>query len=108
MTSRFDAGGLLSTDVELVDLGSHHGLRIEGTVVRRTLRIGLGGRRGLRIEIARARPTSIRAIGPAGEQVQRLPANPDPWLETVQRVAALTVAAALLRWALPSRGRFLG
>lgn len=106
MNDQFEAGGLFSTDIESVDLGRHHGIQLHGEIVRRRLRIGVGGRRGVRIELARARPTSIRAIGPAGESVHRLPANPDPWLEAAQRLIALTVATSLLPWMLRRRSRF--
>lgn len=105
MTQPFQAGGLITTDHEAVDLGVHHGVQLEGRVVRRTLRIGVGGRRGVRLELARARPTSVRSIGPGGDVEERLPTNPDPWLEAAQRLLALTVASALLPWLL-RRSRF--
>lgn len=98
MNEQFGAGGFFTTEIDAVDLGEHHGLRLEGRVQRRTLRLGLGGRRGVRIELARKRPTSILAIGPAGETVHRVPSNPDPWIEAAQRLVALTVATSLLPW----------
>jgi hypothetical protein len=96
MNERFDAGALISADTQAVDLGDHDGVQLEGRVVRRRLRIGIGGDRGIRIELTRLRPTSIRAIGPGGDVVHRLPANPDPWLEAAQRLIALTIVSAIL------------
>ncbi len=106
MRERFDAGGFLSTDVESVDLGRHHGIHLEGEIVRRRLRIGVGGRRGVRIELGRARATSIRAIGAEGDIVHRFRPNPDPWVEAAQRLVALTVATSLLPMVLRQRSRF--
>lgn len=104
MNERFEAGGLFSADLEAVDLGEHDGVQLEGQVIRRRLRIGIGGARGVRIELARLRPASIRAIGPAGDVVHRLPPSPDPWLEAAQRLVALTAVSMLVPWLL-RRGR---
>lgn len=123
MNEHIEAGGLLTTTVETVDLGEHHGAHLEGRVTRRTLRIGFGGRRGLRLELARVRATSVLVRGgagvqtPGGEAVQTpggvggqwprgegeelvriVPVNPDPWIVTMQRLLALTVLSAILPW----------
>ncbi|MDA0353076.1 MAG: hypothetical protein O3A10_12805 [Chloroflexi bacterium] len=106
MNERFDVGGLLTSDSESIDLGEHHGHRLEGRVERRTLRLGIGGSRGFRFELARARATSIRIDGPTGELVQRVPANPDPWLAALARMAAMALATALLPWLFRRRHGF--
>jgi len=111
MNDRFEAGGLLTTDHESVDLGEHHGTRLEGRIERRTLRIGIGGRRGLRLELARARPTAVSvtaalADGSTSEVVHVVRPNPDPWIVTGQRLLVLTVASALLPWLWRRRAGF--
>jgi hypothetical protein len=97
-------GGLLTTEVESVDLGEVDGVQLEGRVERRVLQIGVGGRRGLRFEIARLRPTAVQSTSATGVMVHRLGPNPDPWFETAQRLVALTVATALLPWLLRRMG----
>ena len=100
MNARSGAGGLFTTEIEAVDLGEHRGMRLEGRVERRVLRIGIGGRRGFRLELARRRPTAVQVSSPAGIEVRRIPANPDPWIATAQRLIALTVATTILPWLL--------
>ena len=53
MASHSGIGGLLTTEVETVDLGEFDGVRLEGRVQHRVLQIGIGGRRGFRLEMYR-------------------------------------------------------
>lgn len=96
MAARFDAGGLITTETEVVDLGLHHDIQLSGLIERQTLRIGFGRDIGIRLELARSRPTSVVATTTGQEVVHRLPANPDPWVVFGQRVLLISVVAWLL------------
>jgi hypothetical protein len=103
MTLEGGAGGLLTTTVEAVDLGTHGLYHLEGQVRRRTLRLGAGGRRGFRLELARARPTTLQVTGPDGVETHRISTAADPWLATLWRVVALAVASEVGGWWLRRR-----
>lgn len=96
MTTRFDAGGLITTETEVVDLGRHHGIQLSGLVQRQTLRIGFGRDVGIRLELARSRPTSVTATTDGQEVVHRLPANPDPWIVLGQQLLLISAVGWLL------------
>ena len=98
MNAQFGAGAFLTTETEKIDLGEHYGIRLEGRVQRRMLRLGLGGERGFRLEIARSRATSISASSGTPVQVHRLAANPDPWIEATQRLVVVAIVSTLLPW----------
>lgn len=95
MDERIRAGGLLTTETEEVDLGEHAGVQLTGHIERRILRVGLG-LFGLRLELAHARAASIEASGPRGIEVHTVPANPDPWVTTAQRVVLFAILTELL------------
>ena len=96
MNASVDAGGLLTTETREIDLGEHEGVRLSGHIEQRMLRIGFGRGGHFRLELTRERPMLIRATGPAGSKDHWLPANPDPWLEAVQRIALVAVVTALI------------
>ena len=96
MNERVRAGGFLTTESSEIDLGEHEGVHLSGHLERRVLRIGFGGRRGLRLEFARTRPTAVEASSLAGVEVHRLRPAPDPWIEAAQWLVIVAVATALI------------
>jgi hypothetical protein len=96
MDAPFAAGGLITTETEVVDLGLHYDVQLSGVVERRILRIGFGQGPGIRLELARARPTSVVAVTAGQEVVHRLPANPDPWIVLGQRLLLISAVGWLL------------
>jgi hypothetical protein len=96
MDAPFAAGGLITTETEVVDLGLHHDVQLSGIVERRTLRIGFGRGPGIRLELARSRPTSVVAVTGGQEVVHRLPANPDPWIVLGQQLLLISAVGWLL------------
>jgi len=102
MEQPFGAGAFLTTDVEHVDLGEHHGTRIRARVERRLLRIGFGTGAGFRLVVGRTRPTRLHLS--RGTRVANLPfpAARDPWLQTAFRLAIVTVATFTLRLIAPA------
>ena len=104
MQQPFGAGALLTTEVEHLDLGEHHGTRIRARVERRLLRLGFGDRAGFRFTLGRARPTSLQLA--RGQRTATLPVSVprDPWLHTVIRLLALTTLALVLRPLAPAPG----
>ena len=103
MRQPFDAGALLTTDVEHVELGEHYGTRIRARVERRLLRLGFGDRIGLRFSLGRARPTTLHLSRGQRHVVLPVPVPRDPWLHTAIRLLALTALSLALQPLAPVR-----
>ncbi len=104
------AGALLTSEVEYADLGTHGGRVLRGRVERRSLRLALGQRDGVRIRAGRARAIAIEVQEADGRRYE-LPvqAPVDPWLAMARRLLLLwlvsTLALALARRATRARRR---
>jgi len=92
----FGAGVLVTTDVEHVELGEHHGTRIRARVERRLLRIGFGDRAGFRITLGRARPTSLQLTRGQRTVTLRVPIPRDPPLHSAIRLLILTTLSIMV------------
>ena len=96
MNAPFAAAGLITTETEVVDLGLHYDVQLSGVVERQILRISFGKSPGIRLELARACPTSVVAVTAGQEVVHRLPTNPDPWIPLGQQLLLISAVAWLL------------
>ncbi|MEI7924722.1 MAG: hypothetical protein WCI61_00820 [Chloroflexota bacterium] len=102
-------GGLVTTEVDRIALGTHHGRELHARVERRIARLTTGNRwRGrqwhLAIGLGRTRPVAIE-VNAAGERYDLPISTTDPWAQLARRVGALVVASAL---ALVIAGRIRG
>ncbi len=100
MQQPFGVGALITTHVEHVELGEHHGTRIRARVERRLIRIGFGDNAGFRITLGRARPTSLHLTRGQRTATLSIPIPRDPPLHTAIRLLVLTA----LSLALPTLG----
>lgn len=93
MGQPISAGGLLTTELERFDLGTHGGIQLTARVERRMLRIGFGH---VRLTLARLRPTAVEATRDGVTRAVRVPVPVDPWIELAVRVAVATAIAFVL------------
>ncbi len=100
----FGAGALLTTEVEHVDLGEHHGTRIRARVERRLLRLGFGNHAGFRFSLGRTRPTLLHLSRGQRTATLSVPVPRDPWLQTAVRLLTLTLLSLALRPLASARG----
>jgi hypothetical protein len=100
-------GALLVTEEERVDLGEHGGRRLRAHVQQRTLRIALGQRRGLRVQLTRMRPTAVEVSDGASMYELPIEVPPDPWARRWGQLALIWLAAQLLLAARARLGRAL-
>ena len=101
-------GGLLVTEVERTSLGSYGRRTLHGRVERRSLRLALGSRRGMRLQLTRMRPVAVEVSEP--ERNYEVPINvpPDPRMVTVRRLlwtAGASLAVTILIGRLRGRRR---
>lgn len=89
-------GGLLTTEVDRVPLGEHHGRLLHGHVERRVLRLASGGRVQLSLTLGRSRATAIEIEDGNGTELLPIPRVPDPWLTMLRRTALLWACSLLL------------
>jgi len=88
---------MLHTDVEHVDLGEHGGRNLRARVEHRTLRVALGRSWSTAVTLGRRRATAVEVTpapggaSSAGRYDVAIPRPVDPWQQTAQRIAALTV-----------------
>ena len=104
MPQPFGAGALITTHVEHIELGQHHGTRIRARVERRLLQLGYGNRRGFRLTLGRARPTSLHLTrGPKTATIP-VPIPADPPLRAAARLFVLTALSLALPALAPAAG----
>ena len=95
MRDRRGAAVLYTTEVTRTDLGRHAGRLLRGRAERRTLRIALGARRGLRLSGGRLRPVAIEVTEEDGRRYEvPIPGPPDPRAVPARRVVACWMIAA--------------
>ncbi len=99
------AGVLVTTDVEHVELGEHHGTLIRARVERRLLRIGFGDRAGFRLTLGRARPTSLRLTRGERTVTLAVPIPRDPPLNSAIRLLILATLSIVVPALAPPLGR---
>ena len=97
MPQPFNVGALLTTDVEHVELGEHHGTHIRARVESRRFHLGFGDRVGFRFSLARARPTALHLSRGGRDAIIPVPTPRDPRLHAVLHIIALTTHSLLLR-----------
>ena len=97
-------GGLVTTEVDRVSLGTHHGHDLHARVERRSVRLTAGRRWHLSIGLGRTRPVAIE-VSPASEQHEQheqqaqydLPIRTtDPWTQLARRIGAVILASVAL------------
>ena len=104
MPQPFNVGALLTTDVEHVELGEHHGTHIRARVESRRLHLGFGQRVGFRFSLARTRPTALHLSRGGRDAIIPVPIPRDPWLHAAFHILALTTLSLILRPLAPLRG----
>ena len=102
-------GGLVTTEVDRIALGTHHGRELHARVQRRRARFStesrwLGRQWHLAIGLGRTRPVAIEVSGP-GERYDLSITTGDPWWRPARRIGALVVASLV---ALVIAGRIRG
>ena len=102
------AGALLTSEVDYADLGTHGGRALRGRVERRSLRIALGQREGMRLRAGRARAVAVEVEEADGRRYELpLQAPTDPWLAAARRLLLVwllsTLAVGLARRATRAR-----
>lgn len=99
-------GGLLTAEIEHLELGQVGTRVLRARVQRRQLRLAAGRRVGMRITIGRLRPVAVEVTEPGRAYEVPIPSVADPWLTAMRRLAALAVASLAIRWwARRRRGR---
>lgn len=89
-------GGLIQTQHEHVDLGTHQGRELRARVRRRSIRLAVGAGRQLSLELGHVRPVSIEVTRGNTRYDVPVPARTDPWLRLVWRLALLWLASVIL------------
>ncbi|MFA7248671.1 MAG: hypothetical protein WC273_03495 [Dehalococcoidia bacterium] len=85
-------GGLLSTDVDRIPLGTHHGRELHARVERRVARFSAGRSWHVSVALGRTRPVAIEVAAP-GERYDLSIATSDPWFRAARRAGALALVA---------------
>lgn len=88
-------GGLVTTEVDRVPLGSHHGHDLHARVERRSARLSAGHDWHLSVGLARTRPVAIEVDG-GGTRYDLSIHTTDPWMRLARRIVALVLASAAL------------
>lgn len=104
MPQPLNVGALLTTHVEHVELGEHHGTHIRARVERRHLNLGFGTRTRFRFSLARVRPTALHLSRGGRNAILPVPTPRDPWLHTALHILALTTLSLILRPLAPVPG----
>ena len=102
-------GGLVTTEIDRIALGTHHDRELHARVERRIARLTTGNRwQGrqwhLAIGLGRTRPVAIE-VNAAGERYDLPIRTTDPWARLARRIGALVVASTV---ALVIAGRIRG
>ena len=84
-------GGLLTTEVDRIPLGTHHGRELHARVQRRRLRFSAGRDWYLAIDLGRSRPVAIEVSG-LDERYDLDIATTDPWMRLARRLGALVIS----------------
>ena len=85
-------GGLVTTEVDRVPLGVHHGHDLHARVERRRVRLTAGHRWHLSIGLGRTRPVAIEVDAPAGRYDLSIRTT-DPWTQLARRIGAVILAS---------------
>jgi hypothetical protein len=85
-------GGLVTTEVDRIALGTHHGRTLHARVERRSARFSAGRQWHLAVGLGRTRPVAIEVSAP-GERYDLPIETADPWWRLVRRMTALAVAS---------------
>lgn len=97
-------GGLLTTEVERLPLGTHHGRELHARVERRSAKFSAGRQWHLAVGLGRTRPVAIEVSAP-GERYDLPIATTDPWWQLARRIGmVLGAAGAVLAIARRIRG----
>lgn len=96
-------GGLLTTDVERVDLGSVGERALSARVQRRQLHLAVGTGSGVRITLGRLRPVAVEVTEAGRAYEVPIPTVADPWLTAVRRAALLWLGSMVISWWLRRR-----
>ena len=88
-------GGLVTTEVDRLPLGTHGGRDLHARVERRRARLSAGRGWQLSIALGRTRPLAIE-VEAAGERYDLPIATADPWFRTARRLGVLAVSAAAI------------
>jgi len=91
-------GALVITEVEHVELGRFRARELRPRVERRQIRLGVGGRFGVRLSLGRLRPVVVEVHEGARDDEVAIPAVADPWVTSVRRTLMLCAAALALGW----------
>ncbi len=103
-------GALLTTEVDRIALGTHHGRALHARVERRSARFSAGRRWHVSLTIGRTRPIAIEVtevsevtdagdggdMSAPGQRYDFAIATTDPWLRAARRIGALALAAAAI------------
>lgn len=84
-------GGLLTTEVDRIPLGTHHGRELHARVQRRRLRFSAGREWHVAIDLGRTRPVAIEVSAP-GERYDLDIATADPWMRFARRLGGLLIS----------------
>lgn len=89
-------GGLVTTEVDRVSLGTHHGHDLHARVERRSVRLTAGHRWHLSVGLGRTRPVAIEVNAPEA-QYDLSVRTTDPWTQLARRIVAVgLVSLAIL------------
>ena len=88
-------GGLVTTEVDRIALGTHAGRDLYARVERRSARLTAGRRWHLALGLGRTRPVAIEVSGP-GERYDLSITTTDPWMQAARRIATVAVAAVAI------------
>ena len=88
-------GGLVTTEVDRVPLGSHHGHDLHARVERRSARLSAGRGWHVSLGLGRTRPVAIE-VDAGGTRYDLSIHTTDPWMQLARRIAALAFASAVL------------
>lgn len=91
-------GGLLTTEVEHVDLGRVGERALRARVLRRQLRLAIGSGPGMRLAVGRVRPVAVEVTEPGRAYEVPVRGVPDPWLRAMRRTALLWAASLAVSW----------
>ena len=89
-------GGLVTTEVDRIALGTHHGRYLHARVERRTARLTAGRAWHVSLGLGRTRPVAIEVSGEVsgpGERYDLSITTTDPWMQAARRIAAVAVGA---------------
>jgi len=93
-------GGLVTTEVDRIALGTHHGRELHARVERRRARFStdqrwLGRQWHLAVSLGRTRPVAIE-VSDTGERYDLSVVTTDPWWQLARRVGAVALASTVV------------